>query len=170
MFPETKEISFASSSDSFGAKSYLFDFDTGDFVVRDGKLIECDGLKAVKIWIEKILRTEKTNRQTGEKKYGYIVIPVIIPDGMKNPLYRKTGKEVFYWFLFMSGRNGKNCSVSGFLLLYRLDQEVVFLASAEDEEFAFDEVGDGDVHGCVGDAAVVDVDTAFLDTAAGFTL
>ena len=59
MFPETKEISFASSSGSFGTKSYLFDFDIGDFIVRDGKLIECDGIEAVKVWIEKILRTEK---------------------------------------------------------------------------------------------------------------
>lgn len=59
MFPETKEISFASSSESLGTKSYLFDFDTDDFVVRDGKLIECDGIEAVKVWIEKILRTEK---------------------------------------------------------------------------------------------------------------
>ena len=59
MFPETKEISFASSSGSYGTKSFLFDFDTGDFVVRDGKLIECDGIEAVKVWIEKILRTEK---------------------------------------------------------------------------------------------------------------
>lgn len=59
MFPETREISFASSSGSYGTKSFLFDFDTGDFVVRDGKLIECDGIEAVKVWIEKILRTEK---------------------------------------------------------------------------------------------------------------
>ena len=59
MFPETKEISFASSSGSYGTESFLFDFDTGDFVVRDGKLIECDGIEAVKVWIEKILRTEK---------------------------------------------------------------------------------------------------------------
>ncbi|MCR4719775.1 MAG: DUF2634 domain-containing protein [Firmicutes bacterium] len=59
MFPETNDISFSSASDSYGTKSYLFDFDTGDFVVRDGKLVECDGLEAVKVWIEKILRTEK---------------------------------------------------------------------------------------------------------------
>ena len=59
MFPETNDIAFSSSSDSFGTRSYLFDFDTGDFIVRDGKLVECDGLEAVKVWIEKILRTEK---------------------------------------------------------------------------------------------------------------
>ena len=59
MFPETDEISIATASDSFGTRSFLFDFDLGDFVVRDGKLIECDGLEAIKVWIEKILRTEK---------------------------------------------------------------------------------------------------------------
>ena len=59
MFPETNDITFSSSVDIHGTRSYLFDFDTGDFVVRDGKLIECDGIEAVKVWIEKILRTEK---------------------------------------------------------------------------------------------------------------
>lgn len=59
VFPETDEISIATASDSFGTRSFLFDFDLGDFVVRDGKLIECDGLEAIKVWIEKILRTEK---------------------------------------------------------------------------------------------------------------
>ena len=59
MFPETNENSIVIASDSFGTRSFLFDFDLGDFVVRDGKLIECDGLDAIKVWIEKILRTEK---------------------------------------------------------------------------------------------------------------
>lgn len=27
--------------------------------MRDGKLVECDGIDAIKVWIEKILRTEK---------------------------------------------------------------------------------------------------------------
>ena len=40
-------------------KNYLFDFEAGDFVVCDGKLVVCDGLEALKVWIEKILRTEK---------------------------------------------------------------------------------------------------------------
>lgn len=42
-----------------GTRSYLFDFNKGDFVVRDGKLVECDGMDALKVWIEKILKTEK---------------------------------------------------------------------------------------------------------------
>ena len=60
MFPETTEISFMSAEQSDAAmKNYLFDFEAGDFVVRDGKLVVCDGLEALKVWIEKILRTEK---------------------------------------------------------------------------------------------------------------
>ena len=40
-------------------KSFLFDFSVGDFVVRDGKVLEAEGAEALKIWIEKILKTEK---------------------------------------------------------------------------------------------------------------
>ena len=60
MFPNSTDIMLDNKSDtSSGTKSYMFDFTTGDFVVRDGKLIECDGISAIKVWIEKILRTEK---------------------------------------------------------------------------------------------------------------
>lgn len=60
MFPNSTDITLDNESNtSSGTKSYLFDFENGDFVVRDGKLIECDGIDAIKVWIEKILRTEK---------------------------------------------------------------------------------------------------------------
>ena len=61
MFPQTEinvpEENIAETSN--GTKTYLFDFDKGDFVVRDGKLVECDGIEAIRVWIEKIIRTEK---------------------------------------------------------------------------------------------------------------
>lgn len=61
MFPQTQSASNVQTQTeiSNGTKTYLFDFDKGDFVIRDGKLIECDGVEAIKVWIEKILRTEK---------------------------------------------------------------------------------------------------------------
>ena len=60
MYPNSTDITLDNESNtSSGTKSYLFDFTTGDFIVRDGKLIECDGIDAIKVWIEKILRTEK---------------------------------------------------------------------------------------------------------------
>ena len=40
-------------------KCFLFDFTAGDFVIKDGRLQKIDGLDALKIWIEKILKTEK---------------------------------------------------------------------------------------------------------------
>lgn len=60
MFPNSTDIMISNENKvSNGTKSYLFDFGSGDFVVRDGKLIECDGIDAIKVWTEKILRTEK---------------------------------------------------------------------------------------------------------------
>lgn len=60
MFPQTETITVThNTSDDIGTKTYLFDFEKGDFVIRDGKLIECDGIDAIKVWIEKILKTEK---------------------------------------------------------------------------------------------------------------
>ena len=60
MFPNSIDITLDNESNtSSGTKSYMFDFENGDFVVRDGKIIECDGIESIKVWIEKILRTEK---------------------------------------------------------------------------------------------------------------
>lgn len=38
--------------------SFLFDFNTGDFVLRDGKMVKVYELESLKIWIEKTLKTE----------------------------------------------------------------------------------------------------------------
>lgn len=40
-------------------KSFLFDFKKGDFALRDGRLVEIEGIKAIQVWIEKVLRTQK---------------------------------------------------------------------------------------------------------------
>ena len=60
MFPNSTDIMISNENKaSNGTKSYLFDFGSGDFVVRDGKLVECGGIDTIKVWVEKILRTEK---------------------------------------------------------------------------------------------------------------
>ncbi len=41
-------------------KTFLYDFKKGDFILRDGRLIEADKTEGIKVWIEKILRTEKS--------------------------------------------------------------------------------------------------------------
>lgn len=40
-------------------KTFLFDFMKKDFILKDGKPVEIKGTKSIKIWIEKILRTQK---------------------------------------------------------------------------------------------------------------
>ena len=61
MFPETDELVISEnlSENTGGTKSFLYDFSKGDFVIRDGKLVPCDSLEAIKVWIEKTIRTEK---------------------------------------------------------------------------------------------------------------
>ena len=60
MFPKTDTVlTRVETPAQTGTRSYLFDFNKGDFVVRNGKLVECDGMDALKVWIEKILKTEK---------------------------------------------------------------------------------------------------------------
>jgi hypothetical protein len=60
MFPKTQDLTVTAAENmTASGKSFLFDFTAGDFVIRDGKLVGCDGIEAIKVWIEKILRTEK---------------------------------------------------------------------------------------------------------------
>ena len=48
MFPNSRSITVsAQNTKQTGTKSYLFDFEKGDFGVRDGKLVECDGIKSM---------------------------------------------------------------------------------------------------------------------------
>ena len=60
MFPKTQDLTVNAAEDSVvSGKSFLFDFTAGDFIIRDGKLVECEGTDAIKVWTEKILQTEK---------------------------------------------------------------------------------------------------------------
>ena len=62
MFPETSDLPQIAAADKikygFG-KSFLFDFSKGDFVLRDGKIQVIEDIAALKVWIEKILRTKR---------------------------------------------------------------------------------------------------------------
>lgn len=39
--------------------TFLFDFDKGEFVIRNGRLVELNDIEALKMWIIKIIKTEK---------------------------------------------------------------------------------------------------------------
>lgn len=60
MFPDIEgTITIENEEATTMGKSFLFDFVSGDFVTVDGKLIQITGIDAVKVWIEKVLKTEK---------------------------------------------------------------------------------------------------------------
>lgn len=67
MFPEDVEeyltneeiLEENANATTFNGKSFLFDFEKGDFVYKNGNLVEVTGIVALKIWIEKLIRTEK---------------------------------------------------------------------------------------------------------------
>lgn len=63
MFPtqEVTTVNLTSSNNQISTigKSFLFDFSVGDFVTIDGKVSEITGIEALKIWIIKVLKTDK---------------------------------------------------------------------------------------------------------------
>lgn len=62
MFPQLAELELDTTDAETArprGKSFLFDFATGDFVLRDGKMVEATGIDSLKVWIEKALRTAK---------------------------------------------------------------------------------------------------------------
>ncbi len=62
MLPEISSIEINTENTSKATKlgkSFLFDFKKGDFILKDGRLVKTDDIEALKVWIEKVLRTEK---------------------------------------------------------------------------------------------------------------
>lgn len=74
------------TSDLGIGKSFLFDFGKSDFVIKDGKLIVIKDTDALKVWIEKILKTERfkfeiynvTEDQVQNTEYGVTLIDLLI--------------------------------------------------------------------------------------------
>lgn len=85
---QLNEIKKTPSSDIKMGRSFLFDFEKEDFVLQDGKVVEIDDIKALEVWIEKIIRTEKFKFKiydTVEKsQYGITIMELIM--GKKLPL------------------------------------------------------------------------------------
>lgn len=69
-------------------KSFLFDFSKGDFAIKDGKVIETTNIEALKVWIEKVIRTEKFKFKIYKKEnvrleYGITIMDLVV--GKKYP-------------------------------------------------------------------------------------
>lgn len=59
MFPiDNFDVAATQENFDFGV-SFDFDFEAGEFILIDGKLKEIDGKQALKVWINKIIDTDK---------------------------------------------------------------------------------------------------------------
>lgn len=84
MFPQISPLlqETTQSTKTSSGKSFLFDFSSGDFVLKDGKLQSIDSVEALKVWIIKILKTEKFKfkiyeKTSGADEYGVTLIDLI---------------------------------------------------------------------------------------------
>ncbi|GED64356.1 DUF2634 domain-containing protein [Lysinibacillus fusiformis] len=63
MLPKITELEFNTQENETDlpplGKSFLYDFDKGDFVIRNGKMVAIHGLETLKQWIIKVLKTER---------------------------------------------------------------------------------------------------------------
>lgn len=85
MLPEIAQLQINITDNNdlpYIGKSFLFDFENGDFILRDGRLVEVSDTEALKVWIEKILRTEKYRYKVYEredkKEYGVVLEDLIV--------------------------------------------------------------------------------------------
>lgn len=51
-------------------KTFAFDFDGGDFILKDGKLVEISNIEYLKVWIKKALRTVRNSSYYAGVNYG----------------------------------------------------------------------------------------------------
>ncbi|SET55350.1 Protein of unknown function [Natronincola peptidivorans] len=71
-------------------KTFLWDFETGDFKLKDGKLVTVEGVEYIKIWISKVLRTEFGTliyKSYGSEHHG-LIGKVLDRDFIKSELQR----------------------------------------------------------------------------------
>jgi hypothetical protein len=118
-------------------KSFLFDFATGDFVLMDGRLAEADQTTALKIWIEKVLRTELNRFQIYDgKNYGVMVEDLVgqsLPFSfVESEIRREINNSLLQHPLinsvsnFVIERTGSKLNVS-FVVNNSIGQEVSFI-------------------------------------------
>jgi hypothetical protein len=78
-------------------KSFLFDFEQGDFILIDGKVQEVEGEQALKVWIRKILKTEKIKYKIYEiidNSYGISLIDYLNSDLPMGFIYASIQSEI----------------------------------------------------------------------------
>ena len=83
---------------STNGKSFLFSFEAGEFIIKDGQPQTATGIEGVKVWIQKILKTEKFKfkiYETGEtNEYGVTLLDLIHGDYPQEFIYAEVQREI----------------------------------------------------------------------------
>ncbi len=81
MFPSQDNTITSTTESPVGKISFGFDFSTGDFLVENGKITSISGLESLKMWITKVLKTEKYRfkiyNTDNVEKYGATLTEII---------------------------------------------------------------------------------------------
>jgi hypothetical protein len=82
MLPQITELEFNTETITEDlppiGKSFLYDFDKKDFVLKDGKMVEIYGVDVLKQWITKVLKTERFRfRIYDDVEYGVTIEDLI---------------------------------------------------------------------------------------------
>jgi hypothetical protein len=61
MLPKITELEFVFPVEDVPkqGRSFLFDFEKGEFITKDGKMVPVEDIESLKVWIEKTIRTER---------------------------------------------------------------------------------------------------------------
>lgn len=78
---QNNDIEESSTNGKFG-RTFLFDFEKGDFILKDGKLVLGDDIQSIRVWIEKVIRTEKFKFKiydnSTNNQYGVTIMDLIM--------------------------------------------------------------------------------------------
>lgn len=76
-FIENEGVTITSGETTvFNGTSFLYDFEKGDFVYKNGAPVVVTGVEAIRVWIEKVIRTDKFKfdiYKDGEENYGVYI-------------------------------------------------------------------------------------------------
>lgn len=85
MLPKITELEYRQEDEALAEDlgvSFYFDFRRGEFAMENGRPKQVDGIDGIKIWIEKLLRTEKFKfriyERDGADEYGVTIMDLII--------------------------------------------------------------------------------------------
>ena len=124
---------------SNGGKSFSFDFSSGDFEIADGKLVEIDGIEALKAWIVKVLKTDKSKFRIYENtdygvtdlkeliasKYPLPFIVSEIEREVKETLLKNSNIKSVQDFKFERNKRELSVSFSAYTIYGNIKSEVI---------------------------------------------